>query len=420
MNNRIRSNIVPNHIVREVQRTTLNIISDSLVKSFGPNGSTTAIVEFTDQNEVGLRVTHTKDGHTIIKHMQFVNYIERSVQDLLTDLTHYIVKDVGDGTTSAVILCAKLFDILCSASNYESKNPYDDIRIIHNIIEELKARILSMGRECTLDDLYNICLISTNGNEDISKTLFQVYSKYGMDAYIDVSVSPEHDHIVKEYDGMTVETGYANICFVNDKSTNTARIPKPRIYCFDDPIDTPEMLGFLDTILEKNILSPLLKPNSVTPLTPTVILSRAITPDASSYLETVVKVMTSRPGEVPLLIVSNITQDYLFEDIAQMCGAKFIKKYINPDIQKKDIEAGLAPTLETVTDFCGYADEVRSDAFKTQIIRPKEMFNEDGSFSDKYNVLLEYLKNQIEKAKSTLYLSLKEPSSLNISLGRII
>ena len=277
--------------------------------------------------------------------------------------------------------------------------PADTLRRFHEVIEELSKRILAKAKECNLDDLYNVALISTNNNVEISKTLLQLYEKYGMDAYIDVGVSNEVDNIVKEYDGMTLETGYTDPCFVSDRNTNTAIVNKPRIYCFNDPIDTPEMLSLMDQILEHNILRCYRQGNMFDPI-PTVILAKKITPDASSYFETVVKIMNQYPGKVPLVIVSDIHQDYLYEDIAQMCGAKFIKKYLNPEIQKTDIEAGLAPTVENVVDFCGYADQVRSDQLKTQIIRPSKMFNEDGTKSEEYMTMLNYLETQITKAKN--------------------
>ena len=42
---------------------------------------------------------------------------------------------------------------------------------------------------------------------------------------------------------------------INDKKKNTASVKNPKIYCFNDPIDTPEMLSMLDAILYNNILS---------------------------------------------------------------------------------------------------------------------------------------------------------------------
>ena len=373
----IYSNIVPNDIVRDVQRRTLAVISDSLTNSFGPKGSTTAIVNNVDSEEVGISVEHSKDGHTIVKNIKFIYPIERSVQDLLTELTRHVVKEVGDGTTSAIILCKTVFDALCDNKLLNGNPPADTLRRFDEVVKEVNNRILKKGRPCTIQDMYDIALISTNNNIEISQTLLHLYEKFGLDVYIDVGISNEVDNLVKEYDGMTLETGYTNPCFVNDRSNNTARVPKPKIYCFNDPIDTPEMLGLLDVILDNNILR-CYKKGSVYEPVPTVILCKAITPDSSSYFETVVKLMHQYPGQIPLLIVSDIHQDYLYEDIVQMCGAKFIKKYINPELQQRDIEAGLAPTAETILDFCGYAEEVRSDQLKTQVIRPAKMFNSDG------------------------------------------
>jgi len=112
-----------------------------------------------------------------------------------------------------------------------------------------------------------------------------------------------------------------------------------------------------------------------------------------------VKLMNQYPGQIPLLMVTDIHQEYLYEDIAKMCGAPFIKKYLNPELQQLDVEKGLAPTLETITGFCGSAEMVEADQLKTKIINPKKMFNEDGSYSEDYKTMLSYLETQVEKCK---------------------
>ena len=116
----IHSNIVPKAKVREIQQKTLNIIADGLEKSFGPNGSVTAIVKNIDTNGVNIDIEYTKDGHTIVKNMAFMNPIERSVQDILTELTRNVVKEVGDGTTSAILLSNEIFNALCSNSDIDT------------------------------------------------------------------------------------------------------------------------------------------------------------------------------------------------------------------------------------------------------------------------------------------------------------
>jgi chaperonin GroEL (HSP60 family) len=130
---KIYSNIVPEEKVREVQKETLNIICDALCKSFGPKGSSTAFVKNIDPKGVNVTIEHTKDGHTIVKNIQFLHPIERSVQDILTDLTRYVVNEVGDGTTSAIILCKTVFDKLCDNSIIIENSPADTLNRINAI-----------------------------------------------------------------------------------------------------------------------------------------------------------------------------------------------------------------------------------------------------------------------------------------------
>lgn len=396
---KIYSNIVPEQKVREVQRETLGIISDTLVKSFGPAGSATAIVKNIDKNGVNINIEYTKDGHTIIKNIQFVNPIERSVQDLLTELTRYVVKEVGDGTTSAVILCNSLFNALCNNEKLKDFSSRDILKRFNIAITEINNNILAKSKQCTLEDIYDIALISTNNNTEIAGIIKSIYEKFGMEVMIDVGISNEVDNIVKEYDGMTLETGFTDVCFINDRDKNRATIRSPRIYCFNDPIDTPEMLSMLDAILENNILRCYQRNSAYEPI-PTVIFGKSISPDTSSYFESIVKLMNAYPGQVPLLMVTDIHQDYIYEDIAKMCGAPFIKKYLNPELQQKDVEAGLAPTVENICEFCGYADLVEADQFKTKIINPKKMFDSNGNYSEEYNMMLNYLETQVQKAKN--------------------
>lgn len=395
---KLYSNIVPEEKVREVQRETLDVISKALSQSFGPKGSSTAFIKDIDAKGVNISVEHTKDGYSIVKNIDFINPIERSVRDLLTDLTRYVVKEVGDGTTSAIILCKTMFDCLCDNSIIIENSPADTINRIHNVIKEVSDRIMSKGRECSLDDIYNIALISTNNNEYIAGTLKAMYEKYGMDVFIDVGISTETENIVKEYDGMTIDTGYTDICFVNNKENNCSYIRNPKVYCFDDPIDTPEMLALVQKIIDTNIIRAYM-PKSVYEPVPTVIFCKQISQDTTSYFEKIVTLMNTYEN-VPLLIVSDIHQDYLYEDIEKMLGAPHIRKYLNPDIQEKDQEAGLAPTLDNICDFCGSAELIQADETKTKVIRPAKMFDENGEYSTEYKSMLSYLQTQVDKAIS--------------------
>lgn len=397
---KIYSNIVPEKTVREIQHETLDIIASAISKSFGPKGSATGIVKNIDAKGVNIELEYTKDGYNIIKNILFNNPIERSVQEMLTNLTLRIVKEVGDGTTSAVLLCNEIFhQLYIEYGNNRSVTPADIINQFEEAVTLVSENIKSKAKKCTIDDIYDIALISTNNNEELAGIIKSVYEAYGLETMIDIGIANDVDTLVKAYDGMTLETGFTDICFVNDPVKNRAVINNPRIYFFNDPIDTPEMLSYLDTILEYNILSAY-RPGSTRQPIPTVIFGKSISPDTSSYFETTVELMNKYRGQIPLLMVNDIHQDYIYEDLVKLCGAKFIKKYINPELQQRDIENGLAPTIENVHEFYGTAESVVADQLKTKIIRPAKMFDENGEFSEAYTTLVTYLETQVEKLKN--------------------
>lgn len=387
----IFSNIVKKDKMREVQSETLSVLKEALLNSFGPMGSNTVITK------KDMLTKYSKDGHTILSEIKFVAPIEESVRQDLEDITRHIVKNIGDGTTSAVILSSIIFEKL---KELEGKyTPYELIRDFKAAVELIKAEIKSRSREFNPERAYDISLISTNGNTIVAENMKKIYEKYGSDVFIDVSISNTTDSLIKEYDGMTLSTGYSDSAYINDKKKGVCSLRNPRIYMFDDPVDTPEMMTLLVTIIEDNIMSVYRAATDKTPI-PTVIMAPMISKDMGSYITQLVEFMFKFEGDnkPPFLMVTDMYQKEQLSDIARMCGCKPISKYINPDQQKKDIEAGLAPSLENVTEFYGQADIVESDALKTKFVNPALMHDEDGNLSETFNTLLKFLEVELQKA----------------------
>jgi chaperonin GroEL len=387
------TNVVTKNNLRPVQIETLTKLSDVLSSSFGPYGS------FTGITKDNMETIYTKDGHTILSHIYFQNQLERAIKDDIENITRHIVKTVGDGTTSAVILSSIIFKNL---TELDSKN-YTSSEIIHafkNVVELAKENIKLRGKDATVEDIYNIALIATNNNEEIATELSNIYKEFGMDVFIDVAVSSSDVSQLKIYDGMSIETGYAETCFINDTKAATATVRAPRIYIFDDPIDTPNMAALFDTIIGYNIIKPY-NDGEYDKVVPTVIMAPKISPDLSNVMKDLstwlYKIDAS--NKPPILIVTNIYNQDQLSDIAQLSGGKVIKKYLDPKIQAMDIEKGLCPDINNVTEFYCSADEVVSDAFTTKIINPKYMYNEDGSKSETFNTIVTFLESELEKAK---------------------
>lgn len=388
----LKTNIVEKEKLRDVQLNTLKIIKDSIANSFGPYGSNTMIL----RNQVSS--SYTKDGLKILNELKFKDPIEHHIARNIVEISRDVAKRIGDGTTSAVILSYYIMEELSKGDFLDHYPPSKIVKAIKEIAKRIGDGIKELKTEATPEDIYDIAYISTNGNEDIANELKVIYENYGMDVFVDVGTSTTGETIVKEYDGMTLEEGFANPCFVNtDKGT--AKIRNPKIYAFKDPIDTAEMMTFMRAIIDKNIFEHAKDGNYV----PTVILAPRISQDLNSYIEYVNKAMSNTTVEnrPPLLIVTNFSAIYdEFTDIAYMCGCRFIQKYIDPKMQQEAIKRGDAPTPKNVAIWAaGSADIVESDTLYTKFINPKKFFNEDGTHTVDYETQISFLRQQLDEAE---------------------
>jgi len=408
------SNVVSKDKLRKIQITTLNRVAEYISYTFGPMGSNTKIVTGNDPQNIAS--TYSKDGLKVLEKIIFQDVIEASILEELIDISRHVEGEVGDGTTSTVILSANIFEMLNKIQSERNLQPHYLISKFNNVIEKLKKDIIGKGRECTLDDIYHIAMISTNGDTQVSEDIKSIYETYGMDVDLSVGISNDINTKIKEYDGITITEGYSDSAYVTNFQDNTSEIPNARVYYFADPIDTANMIAYLDAILDANYYEPLEMNKAPTP---TVICCPRISKDAEYSLKKLVdyqnqftKIGESKP---PICIVSDIvaSDEIIMEDIANLCGCKKIKKYIDPNIYQADVEKGLAPTIETVHEFYGKCELVVADAKKTKFINPDQMYqkNEDGSVivdndgnpvgSQVYNSLVQFLETELKESTST-------------------
>lgn len=389
---KIINNVVPKHTMREIQTRTLDELAEILKLSFGPNGSTSCI-----KKENAL-TRYTKDGHSIIGALHYNGIIEQSIKDDVESITRHIVKTVGDGTTSAVILSSLIFKNLIKLEDRKYK-PVEIVTALEEVVADLKKMVKEKAKPMTPQDVFDIAMISTNSNLFIANTLRDIYEEFGNSVFIDVTPSTGEETIVKSYNGMTLNTGYCDSCYVTNASKNTAEISNPEVYFFEHPIDTREMGVLLDAILSTNITGPY-QHGAMDQIIPTVIFAPTISQDMSSIMDSLVSVMAKFPASnrLPICVITGYHEVGQLMDLAKMCGAKMIRKYIDAETYANDVEKGLAPTPKNITTYAGLCDQVIAYSDKTTFIRPHEMYNEDGSYSNLYENLLGFLETEIANA----------------------
>lgn len=410
------SNIVPKNVLREVQLETIERIANALANSYGPSGSTTLIRKGDDVKGSGV-TAYTKDGHSILGSIKFNKPIEMSILDDLKDITRNTVKTVGDGTTSAVILSYEIFralnEIISDHANFTEKAVVAELQ---KVVKDITTIIENSKQKPTIDKIYQIALTSTDGNEEIASSIREIYEQFGLGVYIDVGISNTTNHMVKTYEGLTIDGGYFNPCFINRAKDAVSELQNPNIYIFEDPIDNNYTLNLCYKIVEQNLIAPLTKYNTLVQqgnqaeadavianeLKATAIITPTFGRDIRSQMDSIIDMMSSSKIEqrAPLTIITGMTDVDRLADLAAMTGAKTIKKYVDPEVQKSDVEKGIAPTLDNVaTEFGGKAELLVADTKTTKVINPELMFvnDEEGKrvFSSEYNNLLASLEAQL-------------------------
>ena len=394
MSYNLYSNIVTKDVLRKIQSDTLNTISNALACSFGPDGQNTA---YRNQKDI---TRYTKDGHTILKNLKFVGAIEFTMRDDLEGITRRIVTTVGDGTTSAVILSALLFEGLRKASAM-GVNEKQLIADLDKAINEACDLIQQNSKEATIDDIFKIAMISTDGNKNIANLIKSIYEENGNDVFIDVSTAPGLETIVKTYDGFTIDSGLTDIAFINTNK-HSSIIDNASLYLFEDPIDTNEMASYFAKIVRDNVLTPIQEKMYVK-VKPTVIVCPKIGNDIMSDVDALVNILKAIPVEqrkfYPINIVTNIPNRNFIYDLSLISGATLIRKYNDAATQKDDETISGAQTLEKIHDFAGHCDQVVADSRKTKFINPSLMYDENGEYSNIYKNHLADMEEQLAGLK---------------------
>ena len=451
---------------RAVNQWVINELADIVFPSAGPRGSTTQVVS-TQRLKSGAEIiadtVYTKDGKTIAEGAQFNGQLEASTAKEIVKACDAVDNEVGDGTTSIILLGAEIFNNLCTID--KGYPPYLIIKCVKDIVAKIIEKVKEAAKPLSVEDVYDIAMISTNNNNEMSTIIRDIYKEFGNGVYVEVKESYDANHYVKDYRGLTLNVGVQDTAYINtikeedkekiqqqgaaqnnEEIQGMAIINNARVYAFQDPIDTPEMAGYLDAIVAKNIMNPYNKilqasgpdayryfdnpqmaiEEAYADMKPTVIFTRKISLDMECSFNKIATLFHQIPADQrpPLLVVSNIPDHEMetYVDIFTLCGCKPIKKYIDPKMQEMDMKQGLAWLPDEAVDkACGFCEQVKSDREKTVFINPSEAYekyteedaknnpnvkagqfkeDENGNFirGNQYNVLVNMLEGELNVA----------------------
>ena len=338
----VLTNVVEEKNTKNKMRTTSELIAKALIATLGPYGSNTII-----QDRSGNHFA-TKDGYDLMNRISFEDEVARTILDLFRTTASNQVFNVGDGSTSAIVVANALFQSLTDPEQIEHFKkiaPKDITDILNDLSKMIEVRLKEIALPVSEDmhELDVIAAIANNNDTETGKLIGDIYRKVGQHGFISMDVVNKQEKDTYELkQGIEWGRGYIDSIYAQDSQ--------------DDKI-----------IYDGN--------------TRVIISNSYITyDDLEKYFITLMKTAMNQEG-VQLLIVSNGYDDDVVQFLKQnrtkhlRIGSKDLPMDFTPvDIAQTTVES--KNTLEDLALLCGceIIDKVKYDGKEAQIVARAEQF----------------------------------------------
>ena len=369
----------------DIQRV-LGYFESLVCATMGPEGRNIML-----HTEDGLPII-TKDGVTVAEAIDFDDKVTyKVIADIIKESARRTNLLAGDGTTTSIVITiATVLAIQAARKQY----PLDEIRkeILHyrndilDILKDMRKQISKQDDEEKLKDmLYKIAMISTNGDEEISKNISEVVLQAGVDGLI--TTKNTYGKISWESaEGIKIPNAhFAHAEFVRGTPDQTLKLKKVHILLTNMELEDGDLLH----ILNENILKEIkIKGQSL------LIVAKS----GKSFLENMIKFNAT--GQLNNCIVNppyfgDVGRDML-DDLAAYTGATIL------DVNKGHQLSALK------MQHLGYAEEAVITKEHTTLYKP--------------NMIPEEVDKRIkilEKAKETLVPGMRDDRKIKERLAAL-
>ena len=204
------------------------LINRAVETTFGPKGRNVII-----KNLGGVHVT--KDGMTVASHVNSEDPFEQVAVDIIKELSQKTAKDVGDGTTTCVLLTYILVML-----NKDKKDivPGELQRVLQEDCAKVVKYLEAHKKEITtFDEIKKVATLSANNDEKLGTLIAEAYNQVGKYGIVNIQESRQCEDYYEVSKGMQLENGYASPFFINTKD-NTCELDNVLVHITQDKIET--------------------------------------------------------------------------------------------------------------------------------------------------------------------------------------
>lgn len=223
----------------------LDQLADAVSVTLGPRGRTVILDEATGPFA-------TKDGVTVAKAITLRNRMENAGAQLVRDVAGQTNDDVGDGTTSAIVMARELARrgaqaVAMGVNATEVRRGMADACSM--VVSELQRQAQPVGGK----RVEQVATIAANGDAEIGRLLSQAFERVGDDGAVSVEQGEGTETVLDVRQGMQVDSGYLSAHFVTDNERLVCEFDTPRVLLSAEKISsTRALLPFLEATAQNN------------------------------------------------------------------------------------------------------------------------------------------------------------------------
>jgi chaperonin GroEL len=230
---------------------TVKQMEDLVCSTMGPFGQNIML-----RNEAEAPVI-TKDGVTVAKSIYSDDPFEQIIFDILKQAAEKTNAEAGDGTTTATCLAAATFKegfklIQADVDPMTIKREVDDFLLTYKEkLKEYKTEFKTKPVEEIQAILYKIAMISTNGDEEMSKVISEATAKAGLNGVINIKKTTGNYEIAQSTGIKIPNAGVAVYDFIKGTVDKKVTLNKVYVLLTTYELENPSILSDLKTVFEQ-------------------------------------------------------------------------------------------------------------------------------------------------------------------------
>lgn len=245
----IRYNFVPEDKYKEIARTVINVMADTVALTAGPYGGNL----FIQEPQVGNFMS--KDGFTALQNMECPGDVASSVFEVVKNISKGLVLTVGDASTSSILIGRNTNNKIMESktlSNRRPKDIMDTFQILTNVVGKIILKRLTKPVDNELSQLLDIATISVNNDINLGKLIVEIYSKLGREGFINVKVADSETTTYTITKGFQVNSGWLDPLLITNPDTEESVLKDTDILVFDTFLDHNRFVQMLNKIFAVN------------------------------------------------------------------------------------------------------------------------------------------------------------------------